>query len=77
MRRLPLHRDELTDFCLLARYHSRFPAQNSPAYCSYQRIAALLTISPTTVRKICCHALPPADTGTTKVSKRSKRIQKP
>ena len=44
---------DLTDFILLARYHSKTPSDPRYAFCSYSSIAKLLRLSVESVRKVC------------------------
>lgn len=53
LARVTHDRYSLEQAVVLARYHTDWPTSSSPRYSTYQAIATMLRISPSTVRNIC------------------------
>ena len=67
---------DLTNFILLARYHSKAPTDQRLAYCSYATISRLVNRSVETVRQVCVRYFKQRAELSKHVIMRSKRMNK-
>ena len=75
LKQLPIEREDLEPFILLARFHTLKPSSSSKCYSTYRQIGALLNISVTTVGKIVHAAVERSDMENLVKKRDKKRIE--